>query len=154
MKAKQVKTTPKITAQDLNALYESQLQVDPDVRKEIEDKGMVMRWINATELQKKHGFHRSGWKPYKREGKTTPDSIFGGNPEGYICRGDLVLAVKPIEAQDRHRAILEYKANLYKSTNQEHAKKLRREAAQAGIKMKIMEGYESEGDTEDSSDEE
>lgn len=139
------KPVPKV---DFNPsdIYKSQLEVDATLKKELTEKGLAFRWINAKEFQKNFGFHRSGWTPYKRSAATKVDSLFGGDVEGYVRRGDLVLAVKTLEEQARHKAGLAYKTSLYSGLNKKQAQQLAEAARQAGVKTKVSEGYEMPGE--------
>lgn len=146
------KVTPKLDFNPVD-LYKSQLEIDNSLKKELTDKGLAYRWINAKQFQQSFGFHRSGWAPYKRTAGAKQDSLFGGDPEGYVRRGDLVLAVKTIEEQAKHKAGLAYKTSLYSGLNRKQAQQLAEAARQAGFKTKVSEGYENQGDEPEDDDE-
>jgi hypothetical protein len=145
------KPVPKI---DFNPadIYKSQLDVNSELKKELKEKNLVYRWINAKQFQQSFGFHRSGWVPYKRSSSTKVDSLFGGDPEGYVRRGDLVLAVKSTEDQAKHKAGIAYKTSLYSGLNRKQAQQLAESARQAGFKTKVSEGYENQGEEGDEDD--
>lgn len=135
-----------------NDMYSSALEIDPHLREELNKAGLVARWINATEFRKQFGFHRSRWVPYKRPGAVKPsaDSLYGGDPEGFIRRGDLVLAVKTKDENKRHADALKSKANLYKDHNKQHAAELRKAAKQAGFETEVVDGFGADDSDEDS----
>lgn len=119
------------------------LDIDPQIKEELAEKGLSYRWINANKFIAQHGFHRTGWKPYqteKRERKGALDFGMGVDPEGYIRRGDLVLAVKPEEMQARHRQRLKLKNDLYRGFNKQAADQLRELTRGIG---QVYEGYEA-----------
>lgn len=132
-----------------NELYNSALDIDPKVKEEINKKGLVARWINATDFTKNHGFHRSGWAPFKSEAhKSNATSLlFGGDPEGYVRRGDLVLAVKTSEQSKRHKSLIDAKNARLKGINKSQADDLRKAAKSAGFDTEVSEGFgEDDGD--------
>lgn len=133
-----------------NELYASALEIPSDLQAELDEQGLVARWINAGEFQRQAGFHRSRWVPYKSQSKVKAGatSLFNGDPEGFIRRGDLILAVKSQEEADLHKARLSAKANNYKDFNKTKARELREMARSQGVDMKVFEGYEA-NDTEE-----
>lgn len=116
------------------------------IKAELEAKGLVGRWINAKKYQDNYGFHKSGWKAHK----TSPNARLAGSldfgdgidAEGFIRRGDLVLATKSAEQQARHKATIDKKtaalSNFTKSAAEEVRKTL-------GDKGTVIEGYEENG---------
>lgn len=151
MKKGQTPTKQKQVAADENFGYsDDPLSLDPVLKAELEKKELAYRWINAKTFQENYGFHRSGWKPYKREitqeKKGSLDFERGSDPEGYVRMGDLVLAVKPEEQQVRHREKLEAKRKLYSGENQQKAinEQLHEINRKSGGKLKIHEGYDDE----------
>lgn len=132
-----------------NEMYQSILELPPGIQEEIESKGLVARWINLTEYKRQYGFHRSGWAPYKPETALPATNSLAGDAEGYIKRGDLILAVKTNEQQNLHKRRLKHKADLYKGYNAEKAKEIRDLMRNVGIKTKVVEGYEEPGEVED-----
>jgi hypothetical protein len=92
-------------------MSQSLFDIDPELRKELEEQGLEGRFVNVGQMQEFGGRHAKGWVPYKRKSLTTEESIFGKDPDGYIRRGkDLVFAVKTKEEAERHRAYLDYNA--------------------------------------------
>ena len=87
--------------------------LDSSVKKELEDKGLVGRFVNVAEIEKMGGHHQKGWKVYKRDNQaaSSKDFLFGADPNGYIRRGDTVLAVKTKEDAKRHKAYLDQLAS-------------------------------------------
>lgn len=144
LSAKQPAIKKTITAADV---FRNEMDLDPDLVAEIKAKGLGYRFINATQFRKT-GSHKARWVPYKRDAKTVTDSIFGADPDGYIRNGDLILAVKPQEKIDQHRAYLREKAASLSGINKKHAEEFREFAKESGVKSHISEGYgqDDEGD--------
>lgn len=126
------------------------LALDQELKDELAAKGFAYRFINAKQYVEKQGFHRSGWKVYKRDisnrSKGAFDFDLGTDPEGYVRRGDLILAVKPTEMQARHREKLAAKTARYSPEryNKEAAQQLRDRARESSVQMKVSDTYEAE----------
>lgn len=129
-------------------IFDSAFAVPPQVMKEIKEKGYACRWINGTTLQKGFGFNKNRWVPFKSEFvKSSIGSLFGGDPEGYVRRGDLVLAVKPKELQDKHKAFNAQKIALSKGDAVKKRKEeMRAIAEEHNVKSKIESEYEEENE--------
>jgi hypothetical protein len=132
-----------------NELYGSILELPVELKAELDKKGLVARWINATEMQRQYGFNKSGWRPYKPDMKLSITNGMLGDAEGYIRRGDLVLATKTKDEHTLHKKKLEFKASIYKGYNKQKAEELRSFMRGAGVKTKVVEGYDEPGDKED-----
>jgi hypothetical protein len=54
--------------------------------------------------------HDRAWRPIKQSecGMIDQSLPNGSDVDGYIRRGDLVLAVRPKELGDKHRAVLKF----------------------------------------------
>jgi hypothetical protein len=130
----------------LDEIFGNPLSVDPAIAKAIEAQGKEYRWVGYQKLVSNGGYHERGWKPVKRSECGNMESIptFGVDPEGYIRRGDLVLAVRDKELCERHRAYLREQAGRGKQIQKKHADELRQQVKAAGIDATITEGYEDE----------
>lgn len=131
------------THDDLNY---SILDLDPELKAEIEGQGLVARWINAPKYLQGGNFHQSGWRAYKAkpvEAKGALDFSYGRSPEGYVIRHDLLLAVKPAELQARWKARIQAKARA--SSGKDYAKELKEKLNSAGVgaSVKVHDGYEA-----------
>lgn len=117
--------------------------IDPELKKEIEGKGMVYRWVNALKLKANYGYDKRQWQAYKRDSQPAGITSFS-DPEGYTRRGDLILAVQTKAVAGARKAQLD--ARNRSQNQQKHAKQqadeLRREMRSAGIDADISEGYE------------
>jgi hypothetical protein len=127
------------------------LKLSRELRKELEDQGLVGRWLNAKKLQSESGFHQSGWKVYKRpesvrnQPRGSLDYLEGMDPEGYVRYRDLVLGCKTIESHERNkRVIADKNARLsnHKERNKRDADAIRYRAREGGLDAKVTEGYD------------
>lgn len=140
---------------EMNELREQTegFQLDPALKKELEDKGLAYRWINSSTYQKNFGHHRSGWRVYKRDepGKKggSLDFAQGTDPEGYVRRGDMVLATKPVADQEKHRRSIARKSQIFQGINQQKADELRAMARESGTDMSILDGYDGDDEVEE-----
>jgi len=128
-------------------VYGNPLKLDKELEKELKEKGLVARFINAGTLYKNQGYHNAGWIPYKRGCDTMEQSRkdfhMGSDPEGIIRRGDCILAVKSEEAVEKQKAFLRKKADRYKGFTKQKAQELRQMARDIGGAT-IHEGYDEE----------
>lgn len=131
-------------------IFGNALAMDPALKVELQEQGLEWRFVDRKQLTDMGGYHKRGWQAYKRRGHATMDKqefVFGSSPDGYIYRGSLVLAVRPISVGDKHRAVLAQRADRYKQVNKTAAKELKQKANEAGLDVEIHEGYE-ENDTD------
>jgi hypothetical protein len=120
--------------------------VPAEIKNELTAKGLVCRWISRKAWIENHGYHKSGWVAYKTGNKKlSADSMdfgLGVDVEGYLRRGDLVLAVKKKESNDARKAMIEKKnkaLNRYTKTAAEDLKRA------LGDKGSVIEGYDENG---------
>lgn len=142
-------TKPQVTKRDpsvgtnMEEIFDSTFKVPEQVAAEIKEAGLVSRWINATEFKKAFGFHKNRWQPFQSKYmKSLANGIFGGDPEGYVRRGDLILAVKSKELQDKHRAFVKDRTEALAGKAKQHKAKLREIAREHGVKTNIDDDYD------------
>lgn len=117
------------------------LAIPADLKTELEEKGLVGRWLNGPELSKNQGYHKKGWQVYRRE-KTSAimDFKLGNDPDGLVRRGDCILGYKTKESASKQKSFLD-QASRRKSSSEEAAKKeLQQSFAAAGLKTKVVSG--------------
>lgn len=130
-----------------SAMVSSDLDYDifrlsPELLKELEEKGLAHRWLNAPKYFKGGNFHRSGWKAYRSDKKGADAFDAGINPEGFIIRNDMLLGVKPAAEHERWRArIRQHSARLSGTAIQGKTAELRAQVGELGG-GKVYEGYE------------
>jgi hypothetical protein len=131
-----------ITMEDI---FGNTLGLDPSIIKALKAKGLAYRFVSAAKLQQNAGYHERGWTPIKRkdiEGYGTLDT-FGADPEGYVRRGDLVLAVRPQALNDKHKAYIAQEANRGNHSQKSQAKELREFVKNSGAEgITVIEGYD------------
>ena len=129
------------TMEDANFDFTDQLAVPPAILQEIKDKNLAHRWVNAAKLAANYGFDSRQWTPYKPE--KTPGGMFSGvDSEGYIRRGDLILAVQSQQLNAKRRAIIDAKNARNKGHNKQAAEMLKEAFKKSGVKAKISEGFD------------
>lgn len=120
--------------------------VEPSLKREIEKQGMVCRWINAKKLQENYGFDRRQWKPYKKSSDSVATSNpFGGtDSEGFVRRGDLILAVRPKSIHDKYSEQINNKnKNLQKGHSKQAAEEIKQKLQESGTRgIEVLEGYD------------
>jgi len=133
-----------ISSDFVGEIHDSQLSVPQNLKEEMRSKGLEWRWISLKDLQRNGGFHRANWKPYKSDSIKSVSSDFGGTgPEGYLVRGEMVLAAKSKEAVEQQRALIRRKTEAQAGYGKQAAQQLR---STLGNKAKVVEGYEDDGE--------
>jgi hypothetical protein len=135
---------------NMDDIFGNKLGLDPAITSALEAKGMDVRFINAKILQDMGGWNEMGWRPVPmKEVCNTTDTHsfqFGIDPNGFIRRGDLVLAQRPKDMGIKHKQYLaqENERARIKTKSKYHAEELRRLADEAGLDARIHEGYDDE----------
>lgn len=139
------KIAPKATAnENLSSSADPFLfDVDPTLEAKIVAEGFALRWINRGKYVENRGDHR-GWRPYqlKVEATTSKGSLdfqYGVDPDGYISRGDLVLAVRPVAMQEANKRRIDRKNLAQQGFQAQAAAELKEKTG-----MKVLQGYEDE----------
>jgi hypothetical protein len=140
--------TGKTMAQQEMQTFDDHLYINPAIIAEIKAKGLVHRWINAHKLQQMHGFDSRAWTPYKLENPNNNNNIFGKDAEGYLRRGDLILAVQTQQIFDQRKARVDMRRQALNNAvhNKEAAQQLKKSMRDAGIKSKVYEGFDENGE--------
>lgn len=147
LKEKQASTEASL--EGLNFDFNNFFAIDPALKSEIEGKGMAYRWVNAIKLKANYGYDSRQWAPYKRDSQAPGMSTFS-DPEGFIRRGDLILAVQPKAVNSARKAQVasRNKSQSLADRNKIQAEELRRQLRSNDIKADISEGYDDNGDAE------
>lgn len=133
-------------------IFNNPLALDPAMIKVIESKGHSIRFINFKQFINMGGQHQAHWKPIslktlKEWGYDTigvDTFISGSDSDGYVRRQDLVLATRPKDINDKHKAYLRQEASRVQNLQGRHAQDLREYSRMAGLDAKVEEGYEDE----------
>lgn len=118
------------------------LRLPPGFKEALTEKKLECRFINIKRLQEMGGFHHHAWQPWTpaRFGKIeVNDFHWGKSPDGRIIRGDLVLAVRPVQIGDRHRAQLKMKNEALSMTQKKNVAEMKK---LAGRDVKVVDGFD------------
>lgn len=137
------KSVPTIIKDD--DVYGSMTSIPPEIKADMEAKGLTPRWLNAKKLAEGQGFHKAGWQIYRLPtDKQVNEFRFGSDPSGIVRRGDLILGYKDAESIKKHRALLDQKADRAVKSLSGQADQLRAQAESAGLRTQVVEGYGDE----------
>jgi len=137
---------PKPSGPKFGDLFGNATTLDKKTLEDLEEQGLVGRWVDYKQLKAMDGYHTKGWVIFKRKKSAIMDSQefrFGQNPDGIVRRGSMVLAAKPKEKWEQHVAYLKHKAERYgKHFRKRAAAELRQIAKNGGLNTQISEGYD------------
>jgi hypothetical protein len=135
------KTPQTVVTEDL---FGNRLGIPAEVQKELDEKGLVARWLNAAKLAENQGFHKKGWRVYRSENYKGMDGfLFGSAPDGTVRRGDLVLGAKSKDEVRQHKAFLKNAADrVMGSHKQKAAQELKSMLKQNNSNGSVLDGYE------------
>lgn len=127
-------------------LFGDATTLSEELKKELEEQGLVGRWVDYKRLKEMDGYHTKGWILFRRKKSDIIDSQefrFGQNPDGIVRRGSMVLAAKTKEEVEKHKAFLKDKAERYgKHFKKRQAAELRQLAKDGGLDTQVVEGYD------------
>lgn len=146
---------------NMDDIFGNALGVDPTILADIQKQGKVHRFINAKQLGEMGGHHPRGWVPYKPSAEQRANMegqalLFGSDPNGYVRRGDCILAVRPKELNDKHKAYLRQESARTANVAKEAAAGVREFIRANGLDMRVQEGaeaYEGFGNDEEENEE-
>lgn len=133
-----------------NDIFRDPIGLDDELKATIVSKGYAYRFINYKQFVDMGGTNTHYWTPVKRSklkewGYDMIDGnefTSGSDVDGYIRRGDLVLAVRPKAIQEKHKAYLAQENARVADLQGAHADELREIVRDSG--GRIHEGYEDE----------
>lgn len=136
----------KVPFTNYDEVFGNNLALPDDLKKELEDKGLVPRFIDGKKLHENGGYHPKGWIPYKRDSQKTDtlDFKFGNDPSGVLRRGSLILAVKTKEEALKHRQFLDERNAQYDTARmqEQKAEELKRYAKSNRFDSNIQQGFD------------
>jgi hypothetical protein len=136
--------------QETNADFEfafgssdAMMKIDPALAAQFKKDGLVYRWINKKQYEANGNVHRSHWKAYRRDSasSSSADFVNGSNPEGYIVRGDMLLAVRTEKMAKSHRSYLDKQNELKAGIQKRQAQELKE---LVGSRADVDDGSEDE----------
>lgn len=139
-----VSRDPEITGFSYDEFFNNRLSLPDSIKEKLKAEGLDWRFINAAQFRQDGGIHKSHWRPYKASGEIATTQ--GVNAEGFIQRGDLLLAVREKKISKMHRSFLDQRNQRLKGINKQQADEFRqriREEGRSG-QVKVVEGYGSD----------
>lgn len=136
-------------------IFGNPLALPPELQKELEDKGLVGRFVSSKILYSHQGYHPKGWRAYKSTNAGKVDGVefkLGSDPDGLVRRGDCILAVKTVEEHAKHKAKLQERADRYKGYAKSKKKELQDQARAAGANSHVDDSPDFEGEDDDNED--
>jgi hypothetical protein len=115
--------------------------IDSALKAELDSKNLEYRWVNAKKLQENYGFDPRQWTPYRSE-TVSKNAFSQRDSEGYVRRGDLILAVQSKEIAAKRRNVVKMKNDRNKQHLRQSANELKDTFRRAGVKANISEGYD------------
>lgn len=146
--AKKPQSKKQFSLKDFDEFTKDKTKIPDDIQRELDEKGLVGRWVNLGTMKKYGGRHPKGWVPYKIQRSQDEINLFGSGPTEYFQRGDLVLAVKTQEKVDLHRAFLRHEADSHnvKKLMSRRGKELKDQIRDQGLDdtIQVVEGYDDD----------
>lgn len=144
---KPISARTKPTPVNMDDIFGNPLGLDPELVAAIQAKGFAHRFINAKKLIEMGGYHAKGWRPYKpsteeRAKLESQSLLFGSDPDGYIRRGDCILAVRSKELNDKHKAYLKQEVARTQNVAKNAASQIKDFIRSNGLDMRVQEGAE------------
>lgn len=126
----------------------SNFAVPADIEAFLEKEGLAPRYVNIETVRGYGGIHPKGWIPFKLPEeirKARGGDIFGADPDGFLRKGDLVLAYKKKEAAEHHRAWLDQEAedNRVNNVRKKNIEQLKDQIKDSGLSDYISVNQES-----------
>lgn len=138
-----VKSEPDLAA-NYTDYFGNEFELPSAIKQALKDQGLVARFVNASKFRDEYSVHRGGWQVYNARAGGVLKSLQGADPEGIIRRGDLVLAVRTVDASLKHKKVLKQMNGQLKNINKLKAEELRDSAKAAGVEATVIEGYEGQ----------
>lgn len=126
--------------------FGNKLKVPAHIQKELDEQGLVHRFVSARKLSDNGGYHPMGWTPYVI--KNPVENPITGQTDKIYRVGDLILAVKSKEDHAKHRAWLDQKADAMRKSNKNTVQDMRDRIRDSGASkhVSLIEGYDENDD--------
>lgn len=129
-----------------NELFGDATSLSPELKKELEEQGLVPHWVDYKQIRDMDGYHKKGWVIYRKEKNDIIDNQefrFGRDPDGLVRRGSMVLAVKTKADWIKHKEFLKNKAERYGSYfKKRQVTELQKLAKNSGLDSTVVDGYD------------
>lgn len=131
-------------------VFMNPLGLDTEITDCITKHGFSYRFINYKQFVDMGGSHVAHWRPVRLSQLKTwgydtmagQALLEGNDTDGFIRRGDLVLAIRNKEINEKHKAYLRQEASAASNSQENHANQLREFVRSSGLKAQVEEGYE------------
>jgi len=122
--------------------FADRLSMSQALKDEIASKGLAYRFINEGEWRRNFGRHKYGWRPYNISTGGALVDLKGLTPENVYRVGDLLLAVRPLEMQEKHKDVINKRRERLNNLNKTQGEELKDQLARAGVATKVVTGYD------------
>jgi hypothetical protein len=135
-----------------NQFTTGRLDMPAALKKELDEAGYSYRFINEVVFRRKNYMHQSGWLPYHVKNKRAMSSIQGIDVDGAFRRGDLILAVRPIDMTVAHRQRNQEQIarqsgkEIQRRKTQEFKQLMRSQGLAEYEDSRVLDGYEANED--------
>lgn len=128
--------------------FGNKLKIPAHIQKELDEEGLIGRFVSLKKIQDSGGYHPMGWTPYLV--KNPQMNPITQTAEKTFRIGDLVLAVKTKHDHAQHVAWLKQKSDRQTSQHKNNVKEMRDRIrdSRADKHISLIEGYE-ENDKDD-----
>ena len=116
------------------------LSLDPELEAELKSKQLVPRYINRAQYAS-DGYHGRDWVPYRRDSRPKKSGTGNIDSSGYTIHKDLILAVKPVAWNDKHREFLKERTARQANPEAMAAEQMKEQLDRSGYKAKVDTGY-------------
>ncbi len=119
--------------------------VPKDIQKDLESRGLEPRWIDSKEYEADGNQHKNFWVPYRRPVQVSSgegdafEFKSGVSADGYVRRRGSILAVRPKQLGDKHRAMIKQKTLNQAKIAAASQESLRDEARRAGFRPEDLD---------------
>lgn len=130
---------PQVSGFTYDEFFNNRLSLPESLKTVLNEAGLDWRFINAAQFRVEGNVHRSHWKPHKFDVTDLTSA------DGYVTRGDLILATRLKAVSAAHRKFLKERNNLQKNQNKLDAQKMRQSLKDSGIDSsaaRVYEGYD------------
>lgn len=141
------KKTGAVKKEKMETMYVplNELEVPPKVREYADKENLSLRWINSVKFQGDGGYHKNYWVPFNFQKAEIDLGLVLGAQDGFIRRGDTILAVRPKEISERHAKYLAGRNRLYKQAVEAKGQdSLKQTMREHGLRGRVLSGYDDE----------
>lgn len=120
----------------------SALKIPNHIQAELDEAGLVPRFVSVKKVADSGGYHPKGWTPYTIKNPT--ENPLTGQMDKTFRVGDLILAVKTKQAHNAHLAELRRKSDAQSASHKNSVKEMRDRIKDSGADkhVSLIEGYE------------